>query len=510
MSAPTPGDSPTLDDDQSPQTNHAAGSPDEASAAEDDAAGRATHILTAPLGRAVLRFGVPLVVAMALQATFNLVDMFIVSKLPNGTEALAALAICDLVAMLATIAGNGVANASVAIIARRDGEGDKAGVSRATAQSISLTIVLSAVFGVIGIFGASFVTGDIMGAKGEVQDLSVAYMQVIVGGSFSILLLLQLVAILRAVGDSRTPMILLIGSNVANLFLTVLMVYGPGEAPDIFSWGPPVAEALGIERSGVVGAATSTVISRSAAILLGMLVLVRHGRGLRFPFRDLLPKLADYRALIRIAWPNSAQFLLRIGVILFFLGILSHKFTTAEDSSVVAAFGICVRLETVALFTGMGWGAAASTFVGQNLGFERPDRAYKAGWIAAAYNAVVMVGVLGLFFAYAPDIVAFWDDSPKVVDAGQEYLRIVGGSYAFLGAAVVISQALSGAGATLSAFVIDVVILLGLLIPITVLFLLLVDMTRLQVWLLVAAGNLVSAVAYGFWWHKRAWTQKVV
>ena len=220
-------------------------------------------ILTDPLGPSLFKFGMPLVVAMGLQAAFNLVDMVIVGRLPEGPDALSALVICDFVAMIATIFGNGISNASVAIIARRDAEGDFEAVSLTTAQSLSFTLIISIAFGVIGIVFADVMTGDIMGAKGDVHAYATEYMQVIVGGSFSILMLLQLVAILRAVGDAKTPMFLLVGSNILNLFLSVAMVYGPDHAPDPFGWGPPLAEFLGIERGGVVGAAWSTVISRT-------------------------------------------------------------------------------------------------------------------------------------------------------------------------------------------------------------------------------------------------------
>ena len=470
----------------------------------------ANPIIHGSLVPAMARFGLPLVVAMALQATFNLVAMFIVGHLPNGTESLSALAICDLVAMIATSVGNGVSNASVAIIARRDGEGDTEAVSRTTAQSLSLTVIMSFIFGVLGVVLADFVTGDMMGAKGEVQFLAAGYMRVIVGGSFSILLLLQLTAILRAVGDSRTPMILLVGSNILNLFLSVLMVYGPGQAPDFFSWGPPIAQALGISRDGVVGAATSTVISRSIAIVLGLVVLARHRAGLRFPVKLLWPIWREFRAILKIAWPNSAQFLVRVGVTVFFAAVITHRFTTATDSSTLAAFGISTRLDTVALFTGMGWGAAASTFVGQNLGAGFPDRAFHAGWLAAGLNVVLMLLVFGLYLTFAPQIIGFFDSHPPVVAAGTEYLSIVGATYAFLGVAVVLSQSLSGAGATLSSFVIDTIVLLGLLVPITLVLLAVFHLQRWEVWALIGGGNVLSAGAYAIWFMRRDWIHKEI
>jgi putative MATE family efflux protein len=467
----------------------------------------------------------PLVVAMGLQATFNLVDMVIVGHLPEGPNALSALVICDFVAMIATIFGNGISNATVAIIARRDAEGDFEAVSLTTAQSLSFTIMISIAFGFVGILFAGPMTGDIMGAKGTVHVYATEYMQVIVGGSFSILLLLQLVAILRAVGDAKTPMFLLVGSNILNLFLSVAMVYGPDHAPDPFGWGPPLAEFLGIERGGVVGAAWSTVISRTIAIGIGIIVLLRHQGGLRFPLKWLLPIKKEIMRIWDIAWPNSAQYVVRVLILLFFLAIVQHEFTRyldngMVDSSVAAAFAICARLDTITLFTGMGWGGAASTFVGQHLGARMPDRAVRSGWIATGYNCVWMLIVYGLYVYFGEEIISlFLDDNAdsagatqnaSIIAVGVEYLTIVGATYIFLGVAVVISSALSGAGATRACLVIDATILLGFVVPLTVAMWRFTDLTPTQTWYLIAIGNLLSAIGYAAWFGKKKWVHKVV
>jgi putative MATE family efflux protein len=471
---------------------------------------RQHRILRGALAASVLRFGFPLAIAMCLHATFNLVDMFIIGKLPGATIALSALAVGDLLAMVATIVANGVANASVAIIARRDGEHDVAGVRLMTAQSLTATILVSAVFGVVGIVFADGLCGDMMGVKGEARPLAIAYTEIIVGGAYSILLMLQLVAILRAVGDARLPMVLLVGSNLLNLFLAVVLVFGPGEAPAIFGWGPPVARFFGLGAYGVVGAAVSTVICRSAAILIGAVLLWKQHPQLHFKLRDLIPVPDELGRLTRIAWPSSAQFMLRALVVIFFGAIVGHSFTSAQDTSTLTAFGICIRLEGLALFTGMGWGAAASTFVGQNLGANQPARANHAVWMASGFNVMFLLVLQVGMLAFAREIVGLFDATPEVVEAGAEYLYIVGGTYLFLGIAVVLSQALAGAGATLSSLFIDVAILVGLVIPVTVVMLAAGVLTRVQTWTLIAGANVVSAGAYSVWFGMKKWVDKRV
>ncbi|MBK6810298.1 MAG: hypothetical protein IPG81_15675 [Sandaracinaceae bacterium] len=197
------------------------------------------RLVEAGLGLGVLRFGGPLVVGMVLHTLFNLVDMFMISRLPNSGAALAALGLCDMVAAVATILSNGIATAAVALITRHVGAGYLTGVRRATYQSLWLVGALSVAFGLLGIFGSDFIVRRIMFAKGDTADVAVVYLEVMLGGSFSIFLLLHLTAVLRALGHAKTATMLLVGGNALNILLNVFLIYGDGPAPDMFAWGLP-------------------------------------------------------------------------------------------------------------------------------------------------------------------------------------------------------------------------------------------------------------------------------
>lgn len=468
----------------------------------------AHRIMAGPVGTGVLRLGLPLALAMALQSTFNLIDMLVVSGLPDGKEAVAALAICDLVAMVPTILANGISNASAALIARRVGERDERAVSFFTWQSLALVAWLSLIFGLFGAFFADPLTTYVFEAKGHMRVLTIEYMQVIVGGGFSILLLLQMAAIMRALGDGTTPLVLLVGSNVVNLFVTIVMVWGNGPAPESLSWVKPIAETLGIEPMGVVGAAWATVGSRCLALIIGAFILAKNHGLVKFRWRDLMLTKQAFRQLMTIAWPNSAQFVLRIGVVLFFAAIITRFFTTAADASTATAYAICTRLETLILFMSMGWGAAASTFVGQNLGAAQQDRALKSGWWGATYNLAFTGGILLAFLFFSREIIGIFNDSPEVIEVGQEYLRVVGASYLLFGIAVVLSQAMTGAGATMIGFTIDAVVLLLAVVPATLVVIAVTDLSQTMTWGIVAAGNVLSGLVYLVYFRRGAWAQK--
>src|SRR5690606_11203889 len=126
------------------------------------------------------------------------------------------------------------------------------------------------------------------------------------------------------------------------------------------------------------------------------------------------------------------------------------------------------------------------------------------------FNGGFMLGVLALYLIFPSAIIGAFSDDPTVHTIGAEYLRIVGATYVFLGTAVVLSQALAGAGATMASFAIDSVVLCLLLIPATLLMLAFFDLSRVETWLLIAAGNVLSCAAYIVWYRRGDWLRKII
>lgn len=464
------------------------------------------RLLEGPLFAGVLRFGTPLVVGMALYTTFNLIDMFMISRLENAKAALGALGICDMVAALPTIISNGVSTGTVAIIARRLGEGDRAGVERATWQSMLLVGIFSVVFGAIGLFFSPHVITGVLQARGEVAELATRYLRVLMGGAFSIFFLLQITAVLRALGRSKTAAALLVSGNVLNILLNAVIVYGPGPHPDAFAWARPIALFFDAPRMGLQGTAWATLVGRAVPVVVGFALLARAlsalSPGEGFSLKVLRPDRAMLRTLLVVGWPSSVQLVVRIGAILVFLSLINSNYTTATDAHTLTAYSICLRIETLVLFLGMGWGAAASSYVGTNLGAGQRLRAQRAGWIAAGYNAVLAAGMSAVFIYWSGPILGFFEHSPDVLAAGHEYLRWVGPSYVVVAVAVVLSQAMTGAGATMLSLILDATALALGVIPAAIIVAEVVDAPPWGLWLTIAIGNVVIAVVFAIFYAK--------
>jgi putative MATE family efflux protein len=466
------------------------------------------RILTRPLWPAVARFGIPLALGMGLQTSFNLVDVYILAGLGGheGSTALGAIGVADLIAALGSIVSYGFSVATGALISRKQGEGDREGVRQVAWQSVLLLLAVSVVFAVLGLYGAEFLMRDVAGAKGDVARQGVRFLRVSLAGSVTVFLVLHLLTIQRALGSSRTPVGLLIAGNVINLVLAVVLVYGSGQAPDAFAWAPRIAGLFHIPRLGLVGAAWATVIAR-VLILIPMFYVCQRRFDLFKRSSRTAPDPALIWQIVSLGWPTSSQLVLRVLAVFLVVALAQRLYTSEEDQALATALGLVLRLETMALYVSLGWGSAAQTFVGQNLGASQRERAKNSGWHATAYNALMM-GVFALLcLAYGDNFVAFFDGAPEVVGDAKHYLGIVAPSYIGLGIGIVLGSAVQGAGATRVTLSLDALVLVLVQLPLCIA----VYMLRLpatMLWSAVSATYCLFALAYLVYYVKGNFLEK--
>jgi putative MATE family efflux protein len=455
------------------------------------------RILYGPLGRELARFGAPLAVGMGLQTAFNLVDMYLIGQLPADVRgaAIGAIGICDQLAALGTIISYGLSVATSAMISRRQGQGDHDGVRRIAWQSLLVVLFLSAAFGLVGGAGARVLMIDVIGAKGRVAELGTQYLRVMMGGSFTIFLLLHLTTLMRALGSSKTPVTFLVVANVLNLVLAVLLVFGSGPAPALFSWGPPLAALLGLPRLELVGAAWATLLARLVVLLPLVVLLIRRFGLFRKDSRER-PQPEVMRAIVHLGWPSSAQLVMRIAAMLLTHSLVARAFTTEQDQTASTALGIVFRLETMALFVGLGWGSAAQTFVGQCLGAGDLQRAKRSGYYAAVFNGLMMAALAAVYLAYGRELVAFFDEEESVIGIALGYFRWVGPTYLGLGVGIVLGAAMQGAGATLLVLLLDAAVVFFFQIPASLVVGFASGVTYQHLWLVVGTTYVLFGLAY--------------
>jgi putative MATE family efflux protein len=458
---------------------------------------RAERILRGILPLEVLRFGAPLAIGMGLQTAFNLVDAYLIARLPAEVAApsLGAIGICDQLAAIGTIVSYGISVAAASLVSRAWGRGDRAAARRIAWQSGLMVLVLGSVLALLGGLGAGVLLSEVIGVKGQVVTRGTDYLSVVMGGSLSMFLVLHFASLLRAVGSGKTPVLLLVLGNALNLLLAVLFVFGPGDAPAALSWGPELAKLLGVPRLELFGAGIATLLARTV-ILLPLAFFAARRLGFVRSRTPLLPSGETVREVARLAWPSSAELCVRMCAMLLTHALVARAFTSATDQSATTALGIVFRFETMALFVSIGWGSAVQTFVGQNLGAAQPERAKQSGYWAALFNAVMMAALSLLYVAHSASIVGFFAHDTKVLAIAGSYLAWVAPSYVALGTGIVLGSVMQGAGAPLRALLLDACVVLLFQLPVALVIFWLPSRSLEQVWLGVALSYLALSLLF--------------
>jgi putative MATE family efflux protein len=394
------------------------------------------------IGRAIFLLSVPMILEMAMESLFGIVNVYWVAHL--GKEQAAAVGITE--AMLMTIVftvAMGLSMATTAMVARRIGEKDLEGAGRVATQAILLGFLVAVPIALIGVFGYQRLFW-LMNAEANVTAVGSGYLRLIFGGNVVIMLLFLINAIFRGAGDAAIAMRALWLGNAINLVLDPCLIFG---------WGP-------FPELGVTGSALATTIGRGCAV--GYQLYRLFGGSSRVPVRASQLKL-DFslmKNLVRISLGGMLQMLVATAAWMFMMSIVG-KFGSAAQ----AGYTVAIRIVVVAILPSWGMSNAAATLVGQNLGAQKPERADRSVWLAGHSNAVFLLGIALAFIFFAEFMIRLFTNDTVVIGIGVDALRYISYGYVFYGYGMVMAQAFNGAGDTVTPTVLNVICFWLLQIP---------------------------------------------
>jgi putative MATE family efflux protein len=387
-------------------------------------AGAPHDYTTGSLSRAITLLAIPMVLEMAMESLFGILDVFWVGRL--SPEAVATVGLTEAMLTLVFAVALGLSMSTTAMVARRIGEGDRDQAAVSAVQAIAVGVAFSVVAGALGAFYARPLL-VLMGASPEVVAVGSGYATLMIGSNVTILLLFLINAAFRGAGDAMVAMRSLWLANAVNIVLDPCLIFGLGPFPEM----------------GLLGAALGTTIGRAVGVLYQFRCLARGGGHLKVERRHLRLEPAVMVRLLRVSLGGIVQMLI---VTASWVGLV--RILTPFGSAALAGYTIAVRIIIVAILPAWGVANAAATLVGQNLGAGRPERAERSVWLTGFYNMAVLGVVTVLFLALAEPLIRVFSSDPEVVRVGVDCLRVVSAGYVIYAWGMVLVQAFNGAGDT--------------------------------------------------------------
>jgi putative MATE family efflux protein len=432
----------------------------------------------------------PIVITNLLQVGYNLADTFWLGR--YSTEALAAISLGFPLVYLFISLGLGLTVAGSVLVAQHTGADQSEQAEYAASQTVSFTLIAGVLLGAIGFtFVAELL--QVFGAEPAVLTLATDYMEVISLGLPFLFGFTVFIALMRGAGDTVTPMLVMLGTVVLNVAIDPLLIFGVGPLPEL----------------GVEGAAIATVFSRGSAMIVGLWVMVRGTRGIQIHPRQMVPDLDYSRKLLRIGVPASVE---NTGRAISVNAVL--VIVTLFATPVVAAFGVGIRVFSMIFMPAIAIDRGVETMTGQNIGAGREDRVVATNRFAAKVS-FLLLSVLGvLTFVFAPEIIRLFDDSPAVVSEGATFLRWIAPTFGFVGILRAYSGGFRGAGKTLTAAAIAVLLFGFIRLPIAyvasqgvlpVEFWIFGGKTPVGIWFAFAVSGIIAATVAAGWFEIGKW-----
>ena len=405
-----------------------------------------SDLTVGPIGRKLVLFALPLLGSSLIQQLYNTVDIFFVGNFVSDSNAMSAVGASALIVSLLVGFFTGMSVGAGVVVSLFYGEHNDKKLSQAVHTAIMIGLIGGIVLTIVGVIASPLLL-QWMNTPPEILDMAVTYLRIYFLSLLSLLLYDMGVGILRAVGDSKRPLLYLAVGGVLNVLLDLIFVW-------LFQWG-------------VTGVAVATLISQTVPAVLVMVHLLR----VKQPYRIMVKKLRLHKEMVRrifrVGIPAGVQ---SIVITLSNMVVQYHINSFGPDA--IAAFTAYFKVELLLYLPIVSFGQAVTTFTGQNVGagqYQRVQKGVRLGLLLGVLFTGCMATVVTLF---GRQIYGCFTGDAAVIDKGMEVLLLTAPMYFLYVFLEVFSGAVRGSGSSAVPMVIVIanmcvlrVVLLTVLVP---------------------------------------------
>lgn len=356
-------------------------------------------------GKTLIMFTIPLFVSVIFQQLYNIADSIIAGQFA-GEDALAAIGASYPITMIFMAVAVGCQIGCSVVISKHFGAGNMQLTKTCISTSLISGTILSAVLTAVGVlFSGVFM--ELVQTPDNIFEDGCLYLMIYTGGFVFLFLYNVVTGIFNSLGDSKTPLYLLIGSSVGNVVLDCILII-------------PL-------KMGVAGAAWATFLAQGAACVLALILLFRRIKSMNIAGG----KLFSWKALAeigKVAIPSVLQqSFVSIGNL-----FIQYMVNSYNSSAIVAGYSAAIKLNTFVITSLTTIGNGISSFTAQNIGAKKPER-IRQGFRSAIFISLGIAVVFSLLYSFLSEelLLLFMNNesSQLAMDTGVQFLRIVSPFY---------------------------------------------------------------------------------
>ena len=377
--------------------------------------------------RQLLGFFFPILIGTFFQQLYNTVDTVIVGQYV-GKEALAAVGTTGTLINLLVGFFVGLASGATVIISQFYGGGDAKNVSKAVHTSMALALSGGVVLTVAGLL-TSQPALRLLGVPADIMDGATTYINVYYAGIIACLIYNVGTGILRAIGDSKMPLYVLMACCLVNIVLDLLFVVA-------FHWD-------------VFGVALATVLSQVVSAVLVMLRLLLTRDSYRVEIKRIRFHRDIFKSVLRIGLPSGAQ-----SVLYSISNLLIQASINSFGTDAIAAWAAIGKIDGFIWMVMGAFGISITTFAGQNFGAEKYDRVRRGTRVCLGMALGSTIALSAVVFFFGGSLLNFFTTDKTVVSIGQDFFYVLAPSYFTYVFIEILSGTIRGAGEALQPMLI--------------------------------------------------------